>query len=139
MDFDANWLWITLVLPVVVGIFKHEIGRFFSDYTVYKNRRFDSDGDPGTGQHCYVQSGATGEYVKIYVDEYTFGLAPSSRKVITQQKDPEGDEWKVIVVPYSYTQWASMVRGSLQKDRTERVLLDKQNLITILYKGENYD
>jgi len=125
MNFDANWLWITLVLPVIIGIFKNEIGRFFSDYTVYKNRAFDADGDPGTGQHCYVQSGATGEYVKVYVDEYQFGLAPSKRKIITHQKDPDGDQGKVIIVPYSYTIWASMVKGSLQKERMDRVLLNK--------------
>ena len=121
MNFDINWLWITLVLPVVVGIFKNEIGRFFSDYTVYKNRRFDNDGDPGTGEYCYIQSGATGEYVKVYIDEYEFGLVPSKRKVITHQKDPDGDENKVIVVPYLYTQWVSMVKGSLQKERKNKI------------------
>jgi len=116
MELDVNWLWITLVLPVAIGIFKNEIGRFFSDYATYQNRMFDTDGDPGTGQYCYIQSSATGEYVKIYIDDYKFGLAPSDRKVITFQDDPDGTGNKIIVVPYSYTQWKGIIKGSLQRE-----------------------
>lgn len=116
---DTNWLWITLVLPVLIGFFKNEISSLIGDYMVYKNRAFDEDGDPGTGEPCYIQSSATGQYVKVLVAEYQFGLAPSKRRVITHQKSPEGNIDKIIVVPYSYSAWAGMVKGSMPKPRTD--------------------
>lgn len=113
----TSWLWATILLPVLMGIFKKEIATFMRDYRIYRNRSFDEDGDPSTGQDCYLFNAATGVYNQITVAEYKFGLVPSKRKVITHQSDPEGDNSKVIVVPYSYTKWLGMVKGSLQKDK----------------------
>lgn len=124
-EIDVSWLWLTLILPVIIGIFKHEIATFIGDYSTYRNRSFDQDGDPGTGEDCYLQCDATGDFNKITVAEYRFGLAPSKRKVITHQTAPSGDLDKVIVVPYSYSKWSSMVKGSLPRERT----LNKRNYI----------
>ncbi len=115
MNIDTNWILITLFLPVIIAFFKKEISTLIGDYMIYKNRAFDNDGDPGTGQKCYVQSGATGKYVLLTVASYHFGLSPSKRKIITHQSDPNGDERKYIVVPYTYSVWNKMIKGSLQK------------------------
>jgi len=118
---QSNWFWATILLPVIIGIFKKEIATFINDYRTYRNRSFDEDGDPSTGQDCYILNEATGDYNKITVAEYKFGLGPSKRKIITYQNDPEGDNSKIIAVPYSYSKWSSMVKGSLQKDKASQM------------------
>ena len=116
----TNWFWVTILLPVLIGIFKKEIATFINDWRTYKNRSFDEDGDPGTGQDCYILNEATGVYNQITIAEYKFGLVPSKRKIVTLQPDPEGNENKIIIVSYSYSKWSSMVKGSLQKDKIEQ-------------------
>jgi len=114
---ELNYLWATICIPVIMGFFKSEISTFIGDLMIYRNRAFDNDGDPGTSQDCFIQSGATGEFNRITVAEYRFGLAPSKRKVITYQADPNGDKDKYIVVPFSYAAWAGIVKGSLQIEK----------------------
>ncbi len=117
MNIDTNWIIITLFVPVIIAFFKKEISSFIGDYIIYKNRMFDVDGDPGTGQDCYIQSSATGKFIRITVDKYQFGLSPSKRKIITFQSDPDGDPDKIIVVPYTYSVWNSIIKGSLAKNK----------------------
>lgn len=119
MDLSMNWLWFTLVVPVVMGIFKSEIGALFRDYSVYRHRMFDEDGDPATGEPCHIL--IKGEWKKIMVAEYQFGLSPAKRRVITYQPDPKGGFNDMIVVPYTYTQWANLIKGSVSKPRTDVV------------------
>jgi hypothetical protein len=101
----------TVLIPVI-----NEIANFFGDLMTYRNRSFDEDGDPGTGQDCFIQSEATGEFNRVTIKEYKFGLAPSNRKVITLQKSPVKND-EVIEVPYTYKKWATIVKGSLSKPR----------------------
>lgn len=116
MDLSAmdSVLIGTVFIPVFLGIFKNELSKFFTDLNIYRNRMFDEDGDPGTGEDCYLQSGATGAWSKITIKEYQFSILPSKRKIITLQNSPERVN-EIIIVPYSYNQWVNMIKGSLSK------------------------
>ncbi len=116
MEFDLKWVQITL-LTFVIGFFRKEITTFISDYNIYRNRMFDDDGDPGTGQYCYIQTKKSNDFKLIYIKDYKFGFLPSSRVVVTHQDDPEGNKDKIIVVTYTYAIWSEIIKGSLQKDR----------------------
>lgn len=106
----------SILVPAIVAMFKTQIAQFFDDYTVYKNRMFDADGDPGTGEYCYLQNKTTGKFVKLMVFKYEFSFWPSKRLVWVLWPAPSGEEGKVIIVPYTYSQWANIQKGSLEKD-----------------------
>ena len=114
---DVQWFWAVIILPIIIGIFKKEISSFFNDLSVYRSRRFDDNKTPGFGQECFIQSKATGKFIKIYIYDYEFGVFPSNRLVITHQDDPDGDTNSCIIVPYTYVEWRSMVKGSLPLKR----------------------
>ena len=46
-----NWLVVAIVLPLIIGFFKTEIGNLIIAYNVYRLRAFDADGNrqPVTG------------------------------------------------------------------------------------------
>lgn len=117
IDLPFHWFWFTLVVPIIVGIFKSEIAGLFRDYAIYRHRMFDEDGDPATGEPCYIF--IKDKFIKVMVAEYQFGLSPAKRRVITHQPDPEGNFNNMIVVPYTYTQWANLIKASVPKPRTD--------------------
>lgn len=63
----TNWLWAVVVLPVIAGIFKSEIGKFFTAWNVYRLRSFDVDGNPATSDEVEIFNGATGKWGKVEV------------------------------------------------------------------------
>jgi len=119
VDFIAlrNTLIVTILLPATMFAIKKEIVAFFEDLTTYRNREFDTAGDPGIGCECYLQVDGTGKYDKISVLDYRFHLFSSKRLVITMQNAPNGDG--VIIVPYTYAQWRARIKGSPVKLKTE--------------------
>lgn len=106
-----NWILTVMLIPIIVAFFQKQIGAFIEDFSIYKNRQFDDDGDPGTGQCCMIQNKATGKFTKIKIIKYMFGIKPSSRKVLTAQKTELG----TIFVVYTYDQWKNIIKGSLPK------------------------
>jgi len=125
MDHDIlAWGWTVVLLPVLIGVFKSQIGEFIGDYMLYRNRRYDSDGDPGTGQWCMVQSAATGEWCRAFVEKYTFSIFRPSKRLVhvwfphQDALDPNFDkcrtEW--IKAPMPFKAWRSMMSGGLPKE-----------------------
>lgn len=108
-------LVVSVLIPVLIAKVKKDLTIFFEDLTTYRNRRFDSDGDPGIGCECYIEKGTSGLFKKILVKDYTFHILSTKREVITVQDAPEGEG--VIIVPYTYAQWRKVLKGSLIKDR----------------------
>ena len=119
IDFSTlrNTFIATMLLPTIVFAIKKEAIAFFEDLTTYRNREFDTAGDPGIGCECYLQVDGTGKYDKISVLDYRFHLFSSKRLVITMQNAPNGDG--VIIVPYTYAQWRARIKGSPVKLKTE--------------------
>lgn len=115
MKFEnMDWILITLVLPIFIMIFKEEVLSFLYDFKLYRNRLIDSDGDPATGEECYIQtSRSSGSFHKILVTEYKFGLSTSKRKVITHQKNLDTGE--VLKISYPYKEWAQIIKGIIPK------------------------
>ena len=101
---NMDWILITLVFPILMVMFKQEVLNFLDDFRLYKNRLVDSDGDPATGEECYIQtSRSSGSFHKILVAEYRFGLSSTKRKVVTLQENL--DTGKTLEVSYPYKEW----------------------------------
>ena len=115
MNFDGmDWILITLVFPTIILIFKQELLSFLFDLRLYKNRLIDADGDPATGEDCYVQTGrSSGSFHKVTVAAYKFGLSSSKRKVVTLQEDSESGE--ILKVSCPYKEWSQIVKGTVPK------------------------
>ena len=103
----------TILIQMLIGIFKQELSNFFTDLILYKNRFVDVYGDPGVGSDCYIQ--VTDSYKRITVLDYQFGFLSANRKVITLHPINETD---VIIVSYSYVQWNDLIKGSIPIDRS---------------------
>lgn len=121
MDVNLTAMQQTIIasvlIPVIMAFFRKEISNFLTDLSTYRNRRFDNDGDPGIGCECYLQSKATGKFKKILVFDYTFHIYSTKRNVITVQDAPDGEG--VIIVPYTYSQWRDLIKGSLSKRKRD--------------------
>ncbi len=109
----------TILAPLAVTVIKVALSEFFDDLSTYMNRRFDEDGDPGIGKECYLETTGRGRFEKVIVKDYTFGIFGNKRNVVTIQKAPDGNG--VIVVPYTYKRWKSMLKGSINKELDEVV------------------
>ena len=120
MENNIEWMLTILIIPVLIGFFKTQIGNFLEDYMVYKNRNFDSDNNPATGQDCMLQSPATGEFSMITIDLYEFSIFPAKRRVITSQKIKSGK----IIVAYPYSIWKNLVKGSVPSSGDQAYSLD---------------
>ena len=106
---NKNWFYSVIILPIIIGFFKSTISTYIEDRKIYKTRKYDDDKNPKTGEYCLLQSGATGNWNKILIKEYKFGILPTSRKVITIQESQYGK----TLVAYSYDQWKNLVTGTL--------------------------
>jgi len=110
-EFNFNGFYTLLLLPVLIGFFRKQISDLIADYMVYRNRKFDDDGDPATGQDCLLQCAATGVFNQVFVKQYRFGFLPASRRVVTIQQSRD----RRMVVTYTYSQWRSIVKGKFLK------------------------
>ena len=109
-EINISWLWSFILLPFIVGFSKSYINSFLQDYSIYKNRMFDDDQNPKTGQSCYIKSSATGNWSQIVVSEYTFSIFfPSKRTIKTiQQQQKRG---YTLAVVYTYQEWKAILKG----------------------------
>lgn len=98
---DVNWIWVAVILPVLIGFFKAEIGRILTAYNVYRLRSFDVDGDPTTADAVQMLNGATGEWGDATIEKYVFSLSSKKRGVYILY--PDGGREKISLVI-----WAGM-------------------------------
>ena len=94
-----NWLVVAIVLPLVIGFFKTEIGNLIIAYNVYRLRAFDADGNPDTEEPVQILNGATGEWGDVVVERYRFWAHKKERGVYLRY--PDGGREKV-----SFLAWA---------------------------------
>lgn len=112
----------TILVQLLIGIFKQELSDFITDLMLYKNRHIDIYGDPGIGNDCYIQ--VNEDYKRITILDYHFGLLSVDRKVTTLHHINENE---VIIVPYSYVQWNNLIKGSVPINRAVIVFKEKNN------------
>jgi len=96
----VNWLWAIVILPVVAGFFKAEIGKLFTAWNVYRLRAFDADGNPATSDKVQILNVATGEWGDVTIKRYVFSLSSRTRGVYLEY--PDGGHEKV-----SFLLWAT--------------------------------
>ena len=100
-SMSENWLWCMIILPVMIGLFKAEIGKLFTVWNIYRLRAFDLDGDPNTKDNVEVLCGATGAWRKVIIEKYVWSLSTARRGVYL--KYPNGTKEKV-----SFLVWATL-------------------------------
>jgi len=96
-----NFVIGAVVLPVLIGLFKTELGNLLKAWRIYRARPFDKDRDPLTADKCQVLCGATGDWKDITILKYQMSLSAGKRGVFIQHAD--GGKEKV-----SLLEWASM-------------------------------
>jgi len=100
MDFlTENWIVGVVILPVLIGMFKAEIGKILTAYNVYRLRSFDLDGNPDTSDQVQLLNGATGRWINATIEKYVFSLSAKKRGVYLLY--PDGGREKV-----SFIDWA---------------------------------
>ena len=98
-EVTNNWLWIAVILPVLIGFFKTEIGRLLAAWSVYRLRAFDADGNPATSDHVQLLNGATGEWGDAVIERYVFSLSARTRGVYIRY--PDGGREKVSLLTWA--------------------------------------
>ena len=107
---NISWIYLTVILPIVIGIFKKEILDFYRDIKIYRNRLFTDMISPEIGHTCYLLNEATGNFQKILISKYKFGFLSINRVIITKQINPNNTN-EIIIVIYTYSQWFNLIKG----------------------------
>jgi len=92
-DFTANWVMVAIILPVLAGMFKAEIGNLIKVWNIYRLRSFDEDGNPATSDRVQILNGATGVWGDAIIEKYVFSLSSKKRGVYLLY--PDGGKEKV--------------------------------------------
>ncbi len=98
-ELTGNWLWVVVILPVLIGFFKTEIGRTLTAWNVYRLRAFDMDGCPGTPDRVQLLNGATGAWGDAIIEKYIFSFSAKTRGVYLRY--PDGGREKVSLVAWA--------------------------------------
>jgi len=93
-----NWIIGVIILPVVVGLFKAEIGKILTAWNVYRLRAFDTDGNPATSDKVQLLNGATGQWGDAWI-KYRFSLSARKRGVYITY--PDGGKEKVTLLTWA--------------------------------------
>jgi len=97
--FMNDWLIAVIILPIVAGFFKAEIGRLITSWNVYRLRAFDVDGNPATSDKVQLLNGATGKWESCIIEKYVFSLSAKKRGVYLLY--PDGGREKVGFVTWA--------------------------------------
>ena len=107
-----NWIVAAIILPVLINIFKAEIGGLFTAWNVYRLRAFDADGNPATSDRVQILCRATGEWVDATI-KYKFSLSTKKRGVYLRY--PDGGREKIGLIA-----WANLRKRSPPLDCMSR-------------------
>lgn len=107
-----NWFWAIIVLPMLIGMFKTEIGRIIRAWNVHRLREFDLDGNPGTENVAQILNVATGKWNDVVIECYRFTLSAKTRGIYLRY--PDGGKEKV-----SYLTWANFRKRMPPSSRTK--------------------
>jgi len=114
MEIDINnWLLAVVILPILASIFKSEIGKFFTAWSIYRLRWFDSDGNPKTSQNVQILNEMSGEWIDATIIQYKFTISNKKRGVYLLY--PDGGREKL-----SFIKWADLRKRTPPPDNNNR-------------------
>ena len=108
-----NWFIGIILIPVVIGIFKSEIGRLFTSWNIYRLRIFDVDGDPNTPDQVQLFSG--GKWNTVVIVKYCMWVRTSSRGVHIKYSNGS-------VRKFSFLEWKAQPKRTVPDG--ERIIND---------------
>ena len=76
-----DWMWAVIVMPIVIGFFKNEIGTIFTAMVVYLRREFSP------GDTVRMHNPATGGWGDVLIVDYKFRFSSATRGVYVRHDD----------------------------------------------------
>ena len=107
-----SWLITVILLPIIAGLFKKEIGDLVTAWKVYKSRPFDADRDSKSPDRCELLNAATGEFVEVEIQKYVFSINRDVRGVYINHLLPDG---RKSAEKISLIEWATMRKRHIPK------------------------
>lgn len=109
----------TLLLPLLIALFKREISNLYLSWAVYHSRPFDQDRDPGTPDRCQLYNSATGTWESILIEKYQFSLNQDKRGVFICHPVATEDAiaWSRERLPFDV--WAQMRKRSMPATKSD--------------------
>ena len=103
----------TVLLSLIVALFKREIGSLYQSWAIYNSRPFDQDRKPDTPDKCQLYNSATGEWENILIEKYQYSWRRDKRGVFICHPVTHGDttQWARERIPFDV--WASMRKRTL--------------------------
>lgn len=102
----------TLLLSLVVALFKREIGSLYTSWAIYNSRPFDQDRDPSTPDRCQLYDASTGAWEDILIEKYQFSLNRDKRGVFICHSVPDKNGvWARERIPFDI--WADMRKRTM--------------------------
>lgn len=110
----------TLVLSILVALFKRELGSLYVSWAVYHSRPFDQDRNPSTPDRCQLYDPSSGGWENILIEKYQFSLSQDKRGVFICHPVTEGDtlHWARERIPFDV--WAKMRKRTMPQTEAER-------------------
>jgi hypothetical protein len=105
-----EWGWLTILLPVLIGIFKQEIGEIIFAYQSYSKRSFDADGNPNTPDAVQILNEATGDWERATIKKWVFSLDSTKRGIYLLWPCRNG---AVAAERLSFQKWKAMRKRHL--------------------------
>ncbi|MGF1521705.1 MAG: hypothetical protein ACFBSF_05225 [Leptolyngbyaceae cyanobacterium] len=113
----------TLLLPLVVALFKREIGSLYQSWAIYNSRPFDQDRKPDTPDRCQLYNSSTGEWEDILIEKYKFSWKQDQRGVFichpVATKDDNTMQWAKERIPFDV--WATMRKRTMPEPESRFV------------------
>lgn len=112
----------TLLLPIVVALFKREINSLYVAWAIYHSRPFDQDRNPLTPDRCQLYNEATGVWENVLIEKYQFSWKRDQRGVFICHSATDGStaSWARERLPFDV--WAAMRKRSMPETEEEHPL-----------------
>ena len=109
----------TLLLPLLIALFKSEIAALYQSWAIYNSRPFDRDRNPDTPDRCQLYNSATGEWEDILIEKYQFSVDRDKRGVFIRHAVNDGETvlWARERIPFDV--WATMRKRTVPKTEAQ--------------------
>ncbi|MEO0986283.1 MAG: hypothetical protein AAFY20_12120 [Cyanobacteria bacterium J06639_14] len=103
----------TLLLSLIVALFKREIGSLYQSWAIYNSRPFDQDRKPDTPDRCQLYNSATGDWEDILIEKYQFSWKRDQRGVFICHTVMNGDTIKLAKERIPFDVWSAMRKRTM--------------------------
>ena len=109
----------TLLFPLIIALFKREIGNLYQSWAIYNSRPFDQDRKPDTPDRCQLYNAATGGWENILIERYQFSWKQDKRGVFICHTVANGDTIELARERISFDVWASMRKRTIPEPEAQ--------------------